>query len=170
MPIYEYYCPPCHTIFSFLARGLNSAREPVCPRCGRQPLEKQVSRFAISKGLREPSAAKDPLDNVDEAKMESLMAEMASSFGEDGEGGGENPHEMARMMQKLFQVTGMQPSDAMSEAIRRMEAGEDPDKIDEEMGALLDAEEPFLAGEGGMQGRLRRFIEPPNIDPELYDL
>ncbi len=78
---------------------------------------------------------------------------------------------MAQMMRKLFETTGMQPTQAMLEAVRRMEAGEDPDRIDEEMGEQLDAEEPMY-GEphGGMKGRLRRFIEPPNVDPNLYDL
>jgi hypothetical protein len=121
--------------------------------------------------LKEPSAGgDDPFANVDEAQMERLMSEMATAFGEDGESGTENPQDMARMMHKLFSLTGMQPSAAIQEAMRRMEAGEDPDRIDEEMGDLLDAEEPMFGEGGGIKGRLRRYIEPPNIDPELYDL
>ncbi len=74
---------------------------------------------------------------------------------------------MARMMNKLFTMTGMQPSQAMQEAMRRMEAGEDPDRIDEEMGSILDAEEPMLGNSGGFKGRLKRYIEPPNVDPSF---
>jgi hypothetical protein len=77
---------------------------------------------------------------------------------------------MARMMHKLFNMTGMQPSQAMQEAMRRMEAGEDPDRIDEEMGSILDEEEPMMGESGGIKARLKRYIEPPNVDPELYDL
>ena len=73
-------------------------------------------------------------------------------------------------MRKIFDTTGMQPTGAMLEAMRRMEAGEDPDKIDEEMGEVLDAEEPIFGDVGGVKGRLRRYVEPPNVDPELYDL
>lgn len=171
MPIYEYYCRPCHTIFSFYARSNSNTNKPICPKCSHKSLDKQVSRFAISKGLSEPSqSSDDPFANVDESQMEKLMEEMASTFGEDGESGSENPQDMARMMHKLFQVTGMNPSEAMQEAIRRMEAGEDPDRIDEEMGDILDAEEPMFGNTEGLKGRLRRYIEPPNVDPELYDL
>ncbi len=107
--------------------------------------------------------------HLDEAQMEKLMGEMAETFGEDGSGGSEDPRQMAGMMQKLFDATGMKPTSAMLEAMRRMEAGEDPDKIDEEMGEQLDAEDPF-AGEGqGIKGRLRRLMEGPKIDPNLYD-
>ncbi len=144
---------------------------PICPKCGARKLEKQVSRFAISKGLTEPTQSQsDPFDNMNEAQMEKLMAEMSATFGEDGEAGDENPQQMAQMMRKIFDTTGMQPTEAMLEAMRRMEAGEDPNKIDEEMGDLLDAEEPMLGEAGGVKGTLRRFIEPPNVDPELYDL
>jgi putative FmdB family regulatory protein len=171
MPIYEYYCRPCHTVYSFFARSSTSKALPVCPKCGSKRLDKQISRFAISKGLTEPSQAdNDPFANVNEAQMEKLMAEMSATFGDDGEAGSENPQQMAHMMRKIFDTTGMQPSGAMLEAMRRMEAGEDPDKIDEEMGDVLDAEEPMFGESGSVKGRLRRFIEPPNIDPELYDL
>lgn len=170
MPIYEFYCKPCHTVYSFYARTTAAVSAPKCPRCGAKKLEKQISRFAISKGLSEPtSSGSDPLENLDEAQMERLMGEMAQTFGEDGEGGNEDPRQMAGMMKKLFDVTGMKPTGAMLEAMRRMEAGEDPDKIDEEMGDQLDAEDPF-AGEGqGIKGRLRRMLEGPNVDPNLYD-
>lgn len=171
MPIYEYYCRPCHTVYSFFARTTSSSLVPNCPKCGAKKLEKQISRFAISKGLSEPTQAdNDPFENVNEAQMEKLMAEMSATFGEDGEGGNENPQQMAHMMRKVFDATGMQPTGAMLEAMRRMESGEDPDKIDEEMGEVLDAEDPMFGDSGGVKGRLRRFIEPPNVDPELYDL
>ncbi len=88
MPIYEYYCRPCHTVYSFFARTTSSSETPICPKCGAKKLEKQISRFAISKGLSEPTQAdNDPFENVDEAQMEKLMSEMSATFGEDGESG-----------------------------------------------------------------------------------
>jgi hypothetical protein len=68
----------------------------------------------------------------------------------------------------------------MEEALRRMEAGEDPEKIEEEMGDVFE-QDPLgglLGGEGGEKdpeggkknlGRLRRML-PPTHDPELYEL
>ncbi|MDZ4849573.1 MAG: zinc ribbon domain-containing protein [Pirellulaceae bacterium] len=171
MPIYEFYCRPCHTVYSFLAKSTSVKASPVCPKCGDKKLEKQVSRFAISKGLSEPSQVQqDPFANVDDAQMEKLMAEMSSTFGEDGESGAEDPQKMAQLMRKMFDTTGMKPTEAMLEAMSRMEAGEDPDRIDEEMGDLLDAEEPAIEEVNSVAGRLRRLMDRPNIDDGLYDL
>ena len=51
MPIYEYACPKCRVIFSFLSKRINPDRLPVCPKCGNKKMSKQVSRFAMTKGL-----------------------------------------------------------------------------------------------------------------------
>jgi putative FmdB family regulatory protein len=169
MPIYEFYCPPCHTVYSFFARSMNQTANPKCPKCGRKKLEKKISRFAISKGLTENSATADPFENVDESKMEKLMMEMAPHMDESGEGS-EDPKQMANLMKRMFEMTGMQPNGAMLEAMRRMEAGEDPDKIDEEMGDALDGEGDPFALDSSKGKKFSRFFEAPNVDPELYDL
>ena len=52
MPIYEFACPKCRKIFSFLSKRLNPDRTPVCPKCGNKKMAKQVSRFALTKGLK----------------------------------------------------------------------------------------------------------------------
>jgi hypothetical protein len=142
---------------------------PVCPKCGRKKLEKKVSRFAISKGLAEPTGdGSDPFENIDESKMERLMEEMAPHLDENGP---EDPRQMAHLMKKMFEMTGAEPNDAMIEAMRRMEAGEDPDQIDEEMGEALDgAGDPFVKSSDKSIKRLRRMLEAPNVDPELYEI
>jgi hypothetical protein len=82
-------------------------------------------------------------------------------------------------MRKLFSATGMPIAGGMEEALKRMESGEDPEKIEEEMGDVFE-QDPFgglLGGEGGEKdpeggkkslGRLRRML-PPTHDPELYE-
>ncbi len=97
------------------------------------------------------------------------MAEMAPHMDEVGDGP-EDPRQMAGLMKRMFEMTGMQPNAAMLEAIQRMEAGEDPDKIDEEMGDALDADGDPFAQATGKGKKLSRFFDPPNVDPELYDL
>lgn len=169
MPIYEFYCPVCHTVFSFLSRSMQNTKVPQCPKCGRKKLEKKVSRFAISKGLKESDATKDPFENVDEAKMEQLMMEMAPHLDENSEGP-EDPRQMAALMKKMFDVTGMQPNETMLEAMRRMEAGEDPDRIDEEMGDALDGEGDPFAGPDSKSRKWKRMFEAPDVDPELYEM
>jgi putative FmdB family regulatory protein len=170
MPIYEFYCADCHAVFSFLSRLPNTKKRPACPRCDRPRLERRASAFAISRGRAEPSSDEGPPEGFDEAKMEQVMAEMARDADQADEN---NPRHMARMMRKLFDGTGMQLGPGMEEAIRRMEAGDDPDKIEEEMGDLLAGEEelPFAAG-GGAAGlrALRRKLKPPSVDRTLYEL
>jgi putative FmdB family regulatory protein len=171
MPIYEFYCADCHTVFSFLSRTPNTRKRPPCPKCGRPRLERRASSFAISKGRAEPGGESDLPEGLDEARMERVMAEMAQEIDGVDE---EDPRQMARVMRKLFDGTGLQLGPGMEEAIRRMEAGEDPDKIEEEMGDLLEGEEETLLGPGGGgRGRLRalrRRLRPPSVDRTLYEM
>jgi putative FmdB family regulatory protein len=170
MPIYEFYCGDCHTVFSSLSRTVDTTKRPDCPRCGRPKLERRVSRFAISKGRSETPASDQPLPDVDESKMEQVMEQLAG----EAEGIDENdPRQMARMMRRLYEGAGLHLSDRMEEAVRRLEAGEDPDKLEEEMGDFLDEEDPLLggasAGGGGLRGLSKR-LRPPQVDETLYDL
>ena len=149
--------------------------EVTCPKCGKSKLEKMVSRFAISKGLIEKGLigdSGDPFSNVDEAKLEQLMSEFAPGMQDSGE---DDPRQMAQLMKRMFEISGSEPTGAMLEAIKRMEAGEDPDAIDEQIGSDIDAQDdPFAASELGGSGRggkkWRRLLEAPNVDPELYEL
>lgn len=169
MPIYEFYCRPCHTIYSFFARKIDTETTPECPKCPQgtgAKLQRQVSRFAISKGMSE-NPADDDMPDMDDEKMEQAMMQMAGEMENVNE---DDPRAMAQMMRKLMDVTGMNLGEGMEEAIRRMEAGEDPDKVEEELGDALDGEDPFAAGEGKLKGMQRRMFEAPNVDPDIYDM
>lgn len=108
-------------------------------------------------------------EGIDESRMEAAMMSMADQMESVDEN---DPRAMASMMRKLFQTTGMQPDEAIQEAMRRMEAGEDPDQIEEDMGAELDASDPdaMFGSNATTKGKLRRLVEAPNVDPGLYDL
>jgi putative FmdB family regulatory protein len=178
MPIYEFYCPHCHRILSFLSRSVNTEKVPACPRCGRADLARRASAFAISKGRKEePKPETPPGPDVDEARLEKAMEALAGDLDSLDEN---DPKQGAQLMRKLFSATGMPVGSGMEEALKRMEAGEDPEKIEEEMGDVFE-EDPFgglLGGEGGEKepaegkmnlGRLRRML-PPAHDPELYEM
>ncbi len=162
MPVYEFYCADCHTIFNFLSRRVDIGKKPACPRCGRPELERQVSRFAFSRGRKEEPV--EGMPDLDEAKLEKAMMGLAGEM----EGVDENdPRQMARFMRRLTEATGMNLGSGMEEAMRRLEAGEDPDRIEAEMGDLIDTENPFTFGE--IRG-MRRRIAPPAHDDTLYPL
>jgi putative FmdB family regulatory protein len=161
MPIYEFYCPDCHMIFNFLSPSVDTGKRPDCPRCARPRLERQVSVFAISKGRAEEAG--DDLAGMDESKMEQAMSMLAREAGSLDE---EDPRQAARLMRRLSEAMGMELGPGMQEAMRRMEAGEDPEQIEAELGDVLEGEEPLFEGQRRRQGRNR----PPATDETIYDL
>jgi putative FmdB family regulatory protein len=156
MPIYEYACPKCRVIFSFLSKRLNPDRDPTCPKCGGGKMQKQMSRFSSPKGLKEPAAKPEGLDDgppmpdIDDARVEKVMGELERDMDHLDEN---NPRHMAHMMKKMKEMMppGTMPKE-MDIAIKRLEKGEDPEKIEEDMGDVLG---DFMGGpeeEGGMGG------------------
>lgn len=171
MPFYEFYCEDCHTIFNFFSRRVNTEKRPDCPRCGRPEITRRVSIFAISKG-RPEGEGDDDLPDLDEDRLERAFASMSGELEGLDE---EDPKAAARAMRRLFDATGLRLGSGMEEAIRRMEAGEDPDRIEEEMGDVLESEDPFGArGPVGLSDMrdlraLRRML-PPRVDEGVYEL
>ena len=55
----------------------------------------------------------------------------------------DDPRQMARLMRKFMDKTGLSLGGQMEEAIARMESGDDPEQIEQDMGELMDGDEPF---------------------------
>ena len=165
MPVYEFYCPECHMIFNFFSRRINTEKKPDCPKCKRKELERQVSIFAISKNRQEED---DFMPDIDESKLEQAMMSMASEIENLDE---EDPRQAAAVMRKLMSAIGMDIGGPMEEAISRMEAGEDPDKIEEEMGDLLEGDDLFknMGKAGGLKNLRKKYLRP-SVDETLYEL
>ena len=162
MPIYEFYCKKCHTIYSFYSITVETEKRPHCPKCGRVKLERQISLFST---LRNRGEEEDlPIPDMDESKLEKAMNLMArEAEGMDGE----DPKQAANLMRKLTDMTGLDLGPGMQEALRRMEAGEDPEQIEAEMGDLLEEEDPFTFRKKGGKGQKK---SPPRKDETIYDL
>ena len=162
MPIYEFYCKKCHTIFNFFSRRINTDKIPSCPHCEDVKLEKRMSLFATPRDRGDEDDM--PMPDMDEAKLEKAMNALAGDFEQMDEN---DPRQAADMMRKLTDMTGLNLGPGMEEALQRMEAGEDPEKVEAEMGDLLEDEEPFT-GRKASAGAARRL--PPRVDEKLYDL
>jgi putative FmdB family regulatory protein len=164
MPIYEFYCSDCHTIFSFFSRSVDTQKQPKCPRCKTRTLARQMSTFAIAGRAKEDSDLEDlPFDEAKVGQAMQMLAGQAERIDED------DPRQAAGLMRKLTEMTGMKLGDGMEEALSRMERGEDPDQIESELGDLTENEDPFvLPGKKGGKGLHR--ASAPRRDDTLYDL
>jgi putative FmdB family regulatory protein len=164
MPIYEFYCKDCNTIFNFFSKTVNTTKKPKCPKCKTRTLSRQISLVAFTGKAKEGGDLGDlPFD---ESKMEQAMHMLAGEADKINE---DDPKQAANLMRKLSDMTGLKLGGGMDEALRRMEKGEDPDQIEAEMGDLLEGEDPFsLPGKKGKSAKTRTNI--PIKDETLYDL
>ncbi len=163
MPIYEFACPKCRVIFNFLSKRVNPGRLPVCPKCGNNKMARQMSRFATPRAARESSAGAEggsPASDLDESKVMRAMAELEHDLGHMDEN---NPKHMAHLMRKMKEAMppGSMPKE-LDVAIKRLEAGEDPEKIEADMGDVFG---DMLGGSEGGNGSTGTYTR----DTGLYD-
>ncbi|MEI6563708.1 MAG: zinc ribbon domain-containing protein [bacterium] len=168
MPIYEFYCQKCNTIYNFLSRTIQPAKRPQCPQCKRVTLSKQISVFAHTGRAKEAPAEGTPAMPMDESKMERAMDALAREADGMSE---EDPRQAATLMRKFSDMTGMKLGSGMQEALNRLEAGEDPDSIEAELGDRLEKEDPFILPEKEKTSRNKAPpIPAPRRDATLYEM
>lgn len=171
MPIYEFYCPENNTTYSFLAKSLSYGdRTPRCPEDASFSMQKKVSSFAFVGNAKDPADA-DGLDDLDDAKMEKVMAELErdmAGMDEDNP----DPKQMAHLMRKMTDLIGEKMPEEMNEMIGRLEAGEDPEALEEEFGDALDGMDDLGSEDtaAGKLRKLRRRLLSSKRDPNLYDM
>ncbi|MFC1585231.1 zinc ribbon domain-containing protein [Fibrobacterota bacterium] len=165
MPVYEFFCTGCNTIYSFFSRTVNTQKRPDCPKCGRPELERRMSGFAVISGRNtEKSDGPDDMP-IDEAKMENAITALASEAEKVRE---DDPKSAARLMRKFSDMTGLQYNESLQTALNRMESGEDPEAIEKDMGGQLEnGEEPFILPDKKSAGKSR---PAPAKDENLYDM
>jgi putative FmdB family regulatory protein len=165
MPIYEFYCSDCHTLFNFFSPVIDTESRPSCPRCNRPGLERRPARFATLKhqGEEEP----DPFGQLDESKLEGFMDSMMEEMGDLDEN--EDPRQLASIFRRFGEASGLEFGPKMEEFMSRLEAGEDPEHLEEEMEGELDDEdalaELFRLKQSGWRANRR-----PQVDETLYFL
>lgn len=108
----------------------------------------------MPRGLQEPGVVPGPgeesMSEFDDPKVNRAMAEIEREMEHLDEN---NPKHMARLMRKMKDAL---PSGAMPKelevAIKRLEAGEDPEKIEADMGDVLGDALGGTEGTGGGGG------------------
>lgn len=164
MPIYEFYCKYCNTLFNFFSKTVNTRKKPKCPKCKTKILERQISLVAFTGRAKEDSDMDDlPFDGNQMERAMQMLASEADKINED------DPKQAANLMRKLSDMTGIKLGDGMDEALRRMEKGEDPEQVEAELGDILENEDPFSLPEKKGTHLKTKHTEPLR-DETLYDL
>jgi putative FmdB family regulatory protein len=123
MPRYDYRCQSCKkrsVIFQTYAEY--GQKKVKCPHCGSAELQRLIARVRIARS--------------EESRLDELSD--PSDWGDVDES---DPRSMARMMRKMGSELGEDMPGEFDEVVDRLEAGEDPDEIEESM--------PDLGGENG---------------------
>jgi hypothetical protein len=174
MPIYEFYSPDTRKIYSFFARSLSySQKIPRCPDNPDARMERLVSRFAFTGRAKEKTD--DPGADAMDPRMERMMAEMERDMAGLDENN-PDPRALGHMMRKMTEATGQKMPAEMEQMIRRLEAGEDPEKLEEEFGdAFENMDLDGMGGEGGdgdevaLGSGVKARLRAMERDPALYE-
>jgi len=184
MPIYEFACHHCRSIFQFFARRVGDSKVPSCPKCDHSDMERVLSRFAVARSSKtldqgssahgsEPGAPDsdngppcgetpdldDPFAKMSPAQRARAEREMFHLMEQAESLDERDPRQLGAFLRRMTEIVGDQGGLEMKEALRRLEAGEDPEKIEEEYGDLLG-----LGGEREGNGGEYSY------DDGLYDL
>lgn len=170
MPIYEFYCPENNKLYQFLARSL--AHQDRVPRCPDNPvftMQRRVSRFAVI-GKAKEDTGDDPFAGIDDAKMEGFMAEMERDMSGMDESN-PDPRQLGRFMRKMTDLMGDKTPPELREMVKRLEAGEDPEKLEEQFGDMDGGEEGASdALFSQFMKKIRGGGKQPRRDPKLYEM
>jgi len=116
MPIYEYRCADCRRRVSVWWRTFSVAADSqaTCPRCGGTNLSRLVSRVAVVRS--------------EDSRLDDLADPAA--FGDLDEN---DPRSIGRWMRRMSNEMGEDLGDEFGEVVDRLEAGEDPESIEQSM-------------------------------------
>ncbi len=123
-----------------------------------------LSTFATP-GKAKEDEKKDPFAGMDAAQMEQAFAGLMHEAEQVHE---EDPRQMAGLMRRFTEKTGLHLGERLEEALSRMEAGEDPDQVESEMGDLLDDDDALHLK--AMKKKMKTGLRQPVYDDKLYEL
>jgi hypothetical protein len=134
-------------------------------------MEKVVSAFAFTGKAKEAVKKEGESGAEMDPRLEREMMKMADEFSKMDEKN-PDPRIMGKMMRWMMEASGQKLPGEMGEMLQRLEKGENPDKLEEEYGDVMERMDE-MEGLGGEKKedwkmRLRRRL-PPRRDPTLYE-
>ncbi|NJM41261.1 MAG: DUF1178 family protein [Anaerolineae bacterium] len=128
-----------------------------CPSCGGRKLGRLVSRVRVIRGGGNGTTEAGPAGDIDE----SLMREMENVDEND-------PRALGRLMRKMAASAGEDLGAEFNEVVGRLEKGEDPERIEKEMGDVFGGEGmDEMGGMGGMGDEV--MPSAPAVEAELAE-
>ncbi|MDG5816623.1 zinc ribbon domain-containing protein [Chitinispirillales bacterium ANBcel5] len=164
MPMYEFFCEQCNTIFTFFSRSVNPQTTPACPKNNSHQLKRMISMFSFNpKGQNADNP--DNQNTISPQIDESMMVQAVESIASEAEHISEDdPREAAHLMRKFSNATGLELGDKMEEALSRMEAGDSSVDIEEDLDSIGENEFFRVKTQKG------RKSPPPKKDETLYEM
>jgi putative FmdB family regulatory protein len=130
MPSYEYRCLSCRKKFEvFMTYAEYGAREITCPHCGGREVQRRIGRIRV---------ARSDSDRMDRMADPSVLGSLD-----------EDPRALGKMMREMRSELGENMGPEFDEVVGRLEKGQTPDQIEQE---LPDLGESMGAGPGGFDG------------------
>ncbi len=114
MPNYEYRCLNCRRRFEvFMTYAEYGTRTVTCPHCKSDKVQRKIGRIRVARS--------------DESRLEN-MADPSSLAGLD-----DDPRALGRMMREMSRETGEELGPEFDEVVGRLEAGQSPDQIEQDL-------------------------------------
>lgn len=125
MPLYDYRCLDCHRSFEvYISYAEYGTRRVQCPHCQSANIRRRLPRVRLARS--------------EEDRIESL----ADDFSDPNlaEGLEEDPRTLGRWMRRMSQELGEEMPPEFDEVVDRLEKGQRPEEIEQEMPELAGGE------------------------------
>ncbi len=178
MPIYEFACKNCRTLFSFFSRRVDTETVPPCPKCGK-PLSRQISLFQARSG---GAADSDPWGLANDGCDDDTSSAPDFDAGDDRIAGAveelgskidrmddNDPSGAAQLMKEFSDKAGVKFEKGVRDALDRIASGDNSESAQSQLEEAMSSGNPFAANAtpGGSAGKARHpFVK----DPTLYEM